>query len=336
MTDVTNLFIDKITLVYRCSEQDVEGIASTIYSYQESHEVAVSFRGRYYQSRGYYHNWQLHIPGHGNSARVLLMADSRRNPETAQFSMEWNPRHLQRDGHQQLWEILRLFLLDNFNDFLRSVVVTRIDFAVDVTPMTPDAIWVNAQHLVNSDIRTGRAGSIVEAGYAPIETISLGSGRGGATFFRIYSINAARPENALPMPEQTRIEVQLKPRVSLNELHVDPVENPFERLLVARSVDPLALHDAPPRYRIFLDCVHRRGLQGALRMLTNLGTRCVYHKWIEDNLSTDWFDANQIWEGYHDAWAILGLEPFFEPQLWRFSQGHRIRIRRRRGGVPPR
>jgi hypothetical protein len=332
MTDVSSLFVDKFTLVYRCSEEDSEGIAATIRSYQDEPELSLRYLGSNYQNRRYRKNWELHIPGHGNSARVLLMADPRYS-EAAPFSIEWNPRYLQRDGHQQLWEILRLFLLDNFDEFMRSAVVTRIDFAVDVTPMTPDAIWVDANHLVNCDIRTGRAGTIVEAGYAPIETISLGSGRGGATFFRIYSINAARPANALPMPEQTRIEVQLKPRVSLNEMHVDPVANPFERLLVARSVDPLTLHDAPDRYRIFLDCVQRRGLQSALCMLQYGQTRGVYRKWVSDHLQVDWFDADQIWEGYNEAWAILGLGEFLGPQRWRFSQGHRIRIRRRRGGV---
>lgn len=333
MTDVSSLFIDKITLVYRCAEQIGDGIAATISSHQHDGELTIQYLGAFYKGRGYRKNWQLHIPGHGNHARVLLMTNPR-YPEVGQFSMEWNPRHLQRDGHEQLWEIMRQLLLDEFDDFMRSAVVTRIDFAVDVTPMTPDAIWVDASGLVKCDIRTGRSGSIVDATYAPVETINLGS-RSGSTFFRVYSLNAARPENAPLLPEQTRIEVQLRPGAGLNELNQDPVPNPFRRLLLVRSVDPLVLHDAPDRYRIFLDCVQRRGLQGALRMLHNGDTRRTYRKWVEDHLLTDWFDADHIWEGYNTAWAILGLEPMLGPQRWRFSQGHRIRIRRRRQAPAP-
>jgi hypothetical protein len=234
--------------------------------------------------------------------------------------MEWNPRHLETEGHRALLAILEQILLPEFPDIIHSIIVTRMDFAVDVTPMTPDAIFVEAESLTRGDIRTGRGGSIEAVNYAPVETIYLGA-RGSATFFRIYNRNNARTDRVSLPPMQTRIEAQLRPRIPLRQLYLSRVENPFGRLLIVDAIDASTLHDVPDRFRFFLDSVQRRGLRGALRMLRNAGTRSAYRKWMRDNFSTGWFNPDHIWEDYNAAWATLGLEQFYGPQPWRFRQG---------------
>jgi hypothetical protein len=59
MTDVSSLFVDKFTLVYRCSEEDGEGIAATIRSYQDEPELSLRYLGSNYQNRRYRKNWEL-------------------------------------------------------------------------------------------------------------------------------------------------------------------------------------------------------------------------------------------------------------------------------------
>ena len=302
MTTVSYLIIDKLSTAYQCDRESAEGITQLIFGYMNSKELPLKYLGSWYRNYGYLHNWRLTLPDCGNAAYVLLQTlPSKHN--AAGFRMEWNPNNLGVDGNRFLWATLEYFLLDDYQFFIDSAVVTRIDFAVDVTPMTLESIWVKGDSLRFSRPMIGDKGEM--------QSIYLGTRR-SAKSFCIYNRNPETLDRISSDPFNMRIEARRKPKCTIHELQ--GISNPFERLTVIKAVDPIELSNAPDKYALFLDSVKLRGLQGALARIRRYETRGRYSTWVEEHLlPVDWFDPETIWNGYSNAYESLALPYLLEP-----------------------
>lgn len=299
MVNVSNAIIDMLSLTYSCNASTQDGIEGLIGAHKETVNVNEDlYQIRYlhsnYQGQKYRKNWHLIIESQNTSPVLLQVAPF--NIGAAGFRIQWNPNKLGVHRHVQLWEILEQILVNEYECFLEEAIVTRIDVAVDVEEITPDSIWVEARNLHHGDIKTGDLGEI--------QTMMLGA-RGSNTHFCIYSRNAENQQQSTST-NITRIEVRLRPRCSLIELQ-SITNNPFLRLTVVNAIDPVILDIIPDRYKLFLDSARLRGLQGALRILSRSETRNAYRDWITENLCTDWFYPDEIWNGYSRALRILEL-----------------------------
>jgi hypothetical protein len=294
MVAVSSPFVDKLSLCYQCDRSFVEGLKVMIDSYRESQQLNLRYKGAYYRGSHYKNNWQLIL---NNQARtpILLQFDSK-YPEAADFCIEWNPNDQGIDGNRQLWTILEELLAVEYEYFLAYATVSRLDLAVDVSPLTPDAIWVEAEGLHRGDIRTGRGGRI--------ETYYLGS-RESNRYFCIYNRNPDDGQKISSDKLITRIETRLETNCTLAELG-DRNENPFSRLTIAHAFETES-GDIPWQYRQFIDSIRVRGLQGALRLIPRYEIRRRYKSWIQDNLRTEWFNPDEVFAGYREALDILAL-----------------------------
>lgn len=320
---VSPLFVDKLTLTYNLSYPSSSSFSGYMRELQGDTDLSIFYRGYEFNYRGYRKAWHVALPSRTGTAPLLVLTEPFRNPSAANLSLEWNPNRYTQQQTNRLWEVLNTILLDEFESLLYEACVTRIDFAVDLTPIAPDSLLYRARDLSLSTIRTGRNGES--------ESITFGSRKG--LFFSIYNRD---PITRDPVPQSgcgstTRLEAQIRDRFSLRELRSGAIPNPFRKLFIYGAIDDSCYRRLPYKYHHFLDSIRFRGLHGALRRVRNRKTRSELENMLADFLQLDWFDAEHIWRGSHSA--IEELFPNINQHIFQrmlFSNETPWRPRRRR------
>ena len=316
---VSPLFVDKLTITYCGQESHEEGerelfiayITSTMRDLRRKDGGLVSSRGLD-SARRYKQNWRVAISGAEN--RPVLLSTDPMDREAAPFRMEYNPRYYSPIAADNLWQFIQENIaIEDFDYFLDTAEITRIDLACDIYPLSPDSLMVFATHLHKGDIRTGPGGKI--------QSFVLGSNH-SALSYCIYDRDPEDRSLISPTPYTTRIEARLRRPCRIRDLHA--LNSPFMKLHVYGTVNPESISRYPLNRRLFLDSAARRGLQGALRYLQRHETQQNYIAWLEQECTTDWFDSNQIWLGFPAAYNALRI-PISPPR----EPGRRRRRRRR-------
>lgn len=322
MPNVSQPLIDKISITYDFDTQTGEGLRALISSSQNDGNYQLHYVGSRYRGESYKYNWKLNLDNRGHDYVLIQMQPYI---TAGYLKLEWNPAKLGAAVNERLWGFLEILLADEYEPFLNAATVTRMDIAVDVSPMTPDAIWIESTHLTKGGIRTGGYGALHSVEYAHVQTINLGD-RGSRTSFCIYCRNPDTGKRISTNPFVTRIEARVKPRCTLRRLWNIP--NPFDRLTVVRSIDAVELNSATDMQRLFIASCRSNGLQGAHRLIRNYRTRTRMKNWINQNIAENWFDPVQIWSGYTQSLRILNVPALISPERMG-AEGCWIRNRRR-------
>lgn len=308
MPTVTPMFIDMLTLVLDMDEDG--GLAEYIASWSEGSELRIRSSGWEAGRRRYNRGWRLTIPGSLHPTSVLLLMQPKQGTRQPFLSVEFNPRKVGADAMLTLWEALGLILGEAFDSLVHNAAITRIDFSVDVYPLSCDSIFVAGKGLSRGQLFTGSHGRV--------ESIGLGS-RSSQRSFRIYQRDHETRERVSRRSHVTRIEGRVKPcyrernRIGLSELLDGFIDNPFSSLKVVCSIDPSALDSARYVYRLFLDSAWRRGLQGALGQIKRPETKAQFLNFLDSHMQTGWFDPEDIWSEYRNAVSVLRLEHLLRP-----------------------
>ncbi|MGV7234948.1 MAG: hypothetical protein ACQ9ET_01715 [Nitrosomonadaceae bacterium] len=308
MPTVSLPILDKLSLNHELSASDSEGLTALIRQHINDRSMHIRYLGAWYHNYDYLNNWHLRLDGFPNAPILLQTVHKYRGGD---FRAEWNPNNLGPEGNQYLWEALEELLSTEYEPFLNNALVTRTDTAVDITPLSPESIWVEVRGLQRGNTRTGQRGEV--------QSYELGSRRSDL-YFCIYNRNPEDGHRISSDPYITRLEARTKPRCTLRELR--SISNPFSRLNVVNAVDPDTLEQEHFRYIFFLDSVVRRGLQGALRRIPRYETRESYRQWICDRLCTDWFRPDLIWEDKQQMLDVLSLPPALTTRRRRRRRRH--------------
>lgn len=295
MINVTDIFIDKLSLSYHTSECSAEAIRDNISELKKSKALHIHQRGMDYQGRGYKYNFVIHITTHPLE-RFLVMCCPLR-PNSPQIIVELNPHRLSEADMFEFWDALELILLMEMEDFIEEATVSRLDLAFDASPLSPNSFEVFANNLHLGDRRTGARG----------ETTSfyLGS-RKSDLHFCIYNRDEYTRERVANNHGTTRFEARIKPHVPLRELH--RVQNPFTKLKVIRALPQSVINELSTRHRMFWGAVQFHGLQGAKSLITRHETRTSYINHFEQLFTPEWYVPRELWRGYIPALNELRLD----------------------------
>lgn len=294
--NISELFLDKIALAYRCECEAAEAIKENIVYLKNESVLNIHQRGMDFQGRRFKFNYIVNV-GSLQHEQVLIMCCPITSG-TPQFVIEFNPNNFSSTGMNQLWESLEIILGDvYFEGFVEEALVTRLDIAFDVEGISPNSVEVRGQRLHLGDRRTGDKGKTT--------SFYIGSRRSDLHFC-IYD-RSELPNAAVPPDTAiTRVEARIKPRLPLSGLR--GIENPFNRLTIINSITNNQLNQFPTRYRLFWGAIQFNGLQGAGSLITRYETRRDYLAFIEEELSPDWYDPLSLWCSYPRALRRLNLD----------------------------
>jgi hypothetical protein len=289
--NITPVFVDKLSLTYNLPASEQQGFIEVIRDIQNTNGMPLHSLWGNYRGMGYRWNWQLPLPESENRF-CLIQAQSIRSFDGF-FRVEWNPRRTSRDGNRYVWDQLEILLGDDYQHYTQTATVTRIDIAIDVSPMTPNEIWTSAHRFRTSKLIFGDGGDI--------RTVNYGSRRGNL-MFSIYNRHDEDRGEGTTDPCTTRFEARLFNPCTLPELH--SIANPFERLRVytASRNDPVGVnvHD-----RFFLDSVRLRGAHAALQSIRHPATKERYRNLLHDHYNFRYWRLASVWTGYtRSLWHI--------------------------------
>lgn len=292
---VSALFIDKLSLTYDIPPEEQNGLIQFMRDLAESEDIIMQSLYPYYRNMGYRWNWKIPLPFADN--RSVLISLQPRDSRDGFFRVEWNPHRTTRQGNAEVWELLHRLLLDeNFQTFVSRAHVTRIDLAVDVSPLTPNQIWVSAPRLINVKHVFGRRGSL--------RTMILGSRRGRKRI-SIYNRDEDEEEMATDDLSTTRFEVRLRFGMELRALQT--LANPFDGIQVCwvSYDDP---SDLNLNERLFLDSVRHRGAHAALQLVGDRWeTRQRYRDLLYERFNFAPWRPASIWRGWERALAHVAI-----------------------------
>ena len=164
LVQVIGPFIDKLSLVFNCDESECQGQAYYIDSLVGKRDwlqlLPWNFRGP-----AYAHNWYITL-NDLTAAKCLLQA----SPARGQFRIEFNPNRAGPTGMVALRRRVAETLTNYASLLFSEGGLTRLDIAVDVSPVELNYLKTFAKGLALSSSKYGSGGR-------HLETIYLGSER---------------------------------------------------------------------------------------------------------------------------------------------------------------
>ena len=198
---------------------------------------------------------------------------------------------------------LLMVLPGGIDDIVDKGKVTRLDLSVDLTGIHIDSLLAAypGMQVTRVFCKSGK-----------METLYLG-GNEGARFVVLYDkVQEVKHQNAkwhvdkpLPFSPTTRIEIRLRPDVTLVQLAA--MENPFQKLIIA-SLASVPEYDELT-WRLFVVVARTRGAQDALLMIKDKNQRKTFRDRVKTGIPS-WWQVEKLWEKWpavlHESFMLDG------------------------------
>jgi hypothetical protein len=235
-----------------------------------------------------------------NTHSTLLIQANPKLENMPFFRVEFNPATAGKTGTLIAKDIIDFFLLKGFNQMAKYGNISRIDLAVDVLNVKVDELLAESTGSKKSGMWCGPRGNI--------ETLYIGSKYSNWRAC-IYDKKHCLKEKGLPYPhhETTRIECQIKPKCSVNEL--SKIKNSFKRVNIYNCGNGSELPKSlKMMWNTFLDSCRYRGAQAALMLIQDRNARKKYRDLLIQHLAVPWFDPDEIWKQWPSVSKIFESE----------------------------
>lgn len=287
---ITELFIDKLVLLVNLSKDDAQGLASILLD--DSREHVDRLHGYYqnYRGIGYKYAFGLPLNNEGNTECKIFLVSFRSGKP--QVRIEYNPSKLSETSHEHLWNKLAEWFPNEHYSYLQDANVSRIDIAIDITPVSLDTIWITAPRFRVSKLYNGSGGKL--------ESITLGSNQSDSQI-KLYNKEAEQQSRGIPITQSdtARIEYRVSRGIPINKLY--ELENVLTQISLIHAIDPHTLPLHENEYIYFLDSVRYRGLHAALGLINGARSRRNMRLKLEELSSFDWWEPEEMWQRYDSA-----------------------------------
>lgn len=298
MINVSDVFIDKIAVTVDLEIDSIEGIRSNL-----DDLVKDKSENRYHRNKdfddGYRHRYKIYIDDMGIECFCLSLK-SRRNSNPKSLRVEWNPRSFRVRERNYFNTTLEKLLLNEYEIFLLYGKVTRIDCSVDIWPLKPEGIMIDASYLQLSKTFNGSK--------ANIESHYIG-GDDSTTNIVLYDKNkeCIKKRKSPPKEQTTRLEIRKK-RLNLQLTKLQLIANLFQQVKVYGAVKNSDYNALNTEQRLFLSLARCIGLPAALKEIKNRREKQSMKKLIEELSQIEWWEPNKFYNQlYRDPYTLAGL-----------------------------
>lgn len=292
---VNDLFCDKLTFTidYK-STADQQHIANNMKEFIDGKGYAKHYPGSQYKHRVFVY------AGDYPSKLQMLVEYEPKTSGLNFFRCDFNPAHVDMVGVECF---LLMVLPGGIDDIVDKGRVTRLDLSVDLTGIHIDSLLAAypGMQVTRVFCKSGK-----------METLYLG-GTEGARFVVLYDkVQEVKHQNAkwhvdkpLPFSPTTRIEIRLRPDVTLVQLAA--MENPFQKLIIA-SLASVPEYDELT-WRLFVVVARTRGAQDALLMIKDKNQRKTFRDRVKTGIPS-WWQVEKLWEKWpavlHESFMLDG------------------------------
>ena len=235
------------------------------------------------------HNWYITL-NDLTAAKCLLQA----SPARGQFRIEFNPNRAGPTGMVALRRRVAETLTNYASLLFSEGGLTRLDIAVDVSPVELNYLKTFAKGLALSSSKYGSGGR-------HLETIYLGSERSKLQFAIYDKFHETSRNQAFA--DTVRFEARLRYKMSVSD--ITAIANPFERLEIYDFFHSAVAGQIPYKYQHFMDSVRQRGLHPALGCIPDSRIRRRYREYCGSMYDCEWWNPGRMWSRFGGEAARL-------------------------------
>lgn len=290
MPTLTGIFIDKVVMLLSLSDEDATNLVSVLRDECRDHIDRLHGYYRNYRGLRYQYTFGLPLGNDGISeCKIFLIHNSRSIPNVR---IEFNPSKFNEEWNEVLWiKLAQWFPFEHYS-YLMNAVVSRLDIATDVHPVSLESILVTAPKFRVSTIRNGAGGHL--------QSITLGSNESDNQI-KLYDKYAEQESRGRGGIQRDTVRIEYRNSTGIPIASLYDVHNVLTQIRIINAIDiqDLPLRDSDKFH--FLDSVRFRGLHAALNLIHPPRTKRETLQWLQSAFSTDWWEPERIWQGYDGA-----------------------------------